>query len=55
MAAPTRENLERLGALLAQGAVRVPVQATHELAEAPAALAALTGEHTQGKRVIQMR
>jgi NADPH:quinone reductase-like Zn-dependent oxidoreductase len=55
MAVPTRENLERLGGLLADGTLRVPVQATYELAEAPAALAALTGEHTQGKLAIHVR
>jgi NADPH:quinone reductase len=55
MAAPTAENLRRLGALLADGTLRVPVQATYELAQAPEALAALTGEHTQGKLAIEVR
>jgi NADPH:quinone reductase len=41
MAAPTRENLERLGASLGDGTLRVPVQATYQLAQAPEALAAL--------------
>src|SRR5215211_5824511 len=34
MAAPTPENLQRLGALLADGTLRVHIQATYELAQA---------------------
>jgi NADPH:quinone reductase-like Zn-dependent oxidoreductase len=55
MAAPTPENLERLGRLLADGTVRVPIQATYDLAQAPAALAALGTTHTQGKLAIRIR
>jgi NADPH:quinone reductase len=55
MAAPSPENLQRLGALLADGTLRMSVQATYELAQAPAALSALTGEHTQGKLAIRVR
>jgi NADPH:quinone reductase len=55
MAAPTRENLERLDASLGDGTLRVPVQATYPLAHAPEALAALAGEHTQGKLAIEVR
>jgi NADPH:quinone reductase len=55
MAAPTAENLQRLGALLADGTLRIPVQATYPLAQAPQALASLAGEHTQGKLAIQVR
>jgi NADPH:quinone reductase len=55
MASPTAENRQRLGALLADGTLRVPVQATYPLAQAPEALAALTGEHTQGKLAIEVR
>jgi NADPH:quinone reductase len=54
MATPTRENLERLGALLADGTLRIPIHATYELAQAPDALAALAGEHTQGKLAIRV-
>jgi NADPH:quinone reductase-like Zn-dependent oxidoreductase len=54
MAAPTTENLQRLGALLADGTLRVPVHATYPLEQAPQALAALAGEHTQGKIAIQI-
>ena len=49
MAAPTRENLERLAGLLGDGMLRVPVYATYELAQAPDALNALSTTHTQGK------
>jgi len=55
MATPTPENLKRLAALLADGRLRIPVQRTYELAEAPAALQALTSEHTQGKLAIHIR
>lgn len=54
MAAPTAENLERLGALLADGTLRIPIQATYPLAQAPEALAALPGTHTQGKLAIEV-
>lgn len=55
MAAPTRENLERLGLLLADGTLRVPVQTTYELAQAADALGALGTSHTQGKLTILVR
>ena len=55
MAAPTPENLARLARLLADGTLRVPVQATYELAQAPDALAALADTHTQGKLAIRIR
>jgi NADPH2:quinone reductase len=55
MATPSPENLERLGALLADGTLHIPVQLTYELAQAPDALNALTGEHTQGKVAIRVR
>ena len=51
MAAPTAENLRRLGALLADGTLRIPVQATFQLAQAPEALA---GTHTQGKVALRV-
>ena len=54
MAAPTPENLERLAHLLADGTLRVPIQATYELAEAPDALAALPTTHTRGKLAIRV-
>src|SRR3954467_4100289 len=55
MASPTDENLQRLGALLADGTLRVPVQATYDLAQAPEALGALATTHTQGKLSIRIR
>src|SRR5829696_9083663 len=55
MAASTPENLARLARLLADGTLRVPVQATYELAQAPDALAALADTHTQGKLAIRIR
>jgi NADPH:quinone reductase-like Zn-dependent oxidoreductase len=54
MAAPTAENLERLARLLADGMLRVPIQATYELAQAPEALAALPTAHTRGKLAIRV-
>jgi NADPH:quinone reductase len=54
MATPSRENLQRLGALLADGTLRIPIQGTYEHAQAPEALSALTGEHTQGKLAIRV-
>ena len=54
MAAPTPENLEHLARLLADGALRVPIQATYELAQGPDALTALPTTHTQGKLAIRV-
>jgi NADPH:quinone reductase-like Zn-dependent oxidoreductase len=55
MAAPTPENLERLARLLADGMLRVPIQATYELAQAPDALGALATTHTEGKLAVRIR
>src|SRR5215210_3292953 len=55
MAAPTPENLERLARLLADGTLRVHVQATYELEQAPDALTALATTHTQGKLAIRVQ
>jgi NADPH:quinone reductase-like Zn-dependent oxidoreductase len=54
MAAPTRENLQRLAGLLGDGMLRVPVYATYELPQAPDALDALATTHTQGKLAIRV-
>ena len=40
---------------LSDGTLRIPVQATYDLAQAPEALTALAGEHTQGKLAIAVR
>ena len=55
MAAPTAENFDRLGRLLADGTLRVPIQATYELAQAPDALTALATTHTRGKLAIRIQ
>ena len=55
IAAPTPENLERLASLLADGTLRVPIQATYELGQAPDALTALATTHTQGKLAIHIQ
>jgi hypothetical protein len=55
MSVPTTENLQRLGALQAGGTLRIPVQATYELAPAPGALGALAGQHPQGKLALAVR
>jgi NADPH2:quinone reductase len=54
MAAPTPENLQRLGGLFADATLRVHIQATYELAQAAEALAALPGQHTQGKLAVRV-
>jgi NADPH:quinone reductase len=55
MAAPTPDNLERVARLLADGELRVPIQATYELEQAPDALTALPTTHTQGKLAIRIQ
>jgi NADPH:quinone reductase-like Zn-dependent oxidoreductase len=54
MAVPSVENLQRLGTLLTDRSLRVPVQATYTLAQAPGALAARAATHSQGKLAIQI-
>jgi NADPH2:quinone reductase len=51
-AVPSPENLQRLARLLEAGTLRVPIQQTYELDQAPDALRALASDHTQGKRAI---
>ena len=41
-------------ALLADGALRVPVQATYDLAQAPQALTTLAASHTQDKIAVRI-
>jgi NADPH:quinone reductase-like Zn-dependent oxidoreductase len=55
MSSPTPENLQRLGALLADSTLGIPVQASYDLTQAPEALTALAGTHTQGKLAIRVR
>jgi NADPH:quinone reductase-like Zn-dependent oxidoreductase len=54
IASPTPENLTRLADFLADGILRTPVQKTYELAQAPAALAALASSHIQGKLAVRI-
>lgn len=52
MAMPTQDNLERLGRMLEEGTLRVPIQDTYSLDQAGEALGALGTAHTQGKHAI---
>jgi NADPH:quinone reductase len=54
MAVPSPENLERLGRLLEEGTLTVPVQARYRLDQAGEALQALATTHTQGKLGIDV-
>jgi NADPH:quinone reductase len=54
MAMPTQDNLERLGRLLEDGTLRVPIQDTYSLDQAGEALGALATAHTQGKLAIRV-
>lgn len=49
MAVPSPENLERLGQLMEEGTVRVPIQRSYGLDQAGEALQELGSTHTQGK------
>ena len=49
-----RESLERVGQLLADGTVKVPIQQTFELDQAPEAMDALAGGHVQGKIALRI-
>jgi NADPH:quinone reductase-like Zn-dependent oxidoreductase len=42
-------------ALLADGTLRIPTQATYQSAQAPEALTALTSQHIQGKLAIHVQ
>jgi NADPH:quinone reductase len=50
--APDRSLLERLGALAASGALRVPIQRTYSLEQAAEALVDLRDQHARGKFVL---
>ena len=49
MAVSSQANLQRLGELLADGTLRVPIQRSYPLKQAAEALQALPTTHTQGK------
>ena len=52
-AAPTQEALRRIADQLAGGGLELPIAATYDLDDAPAALAEL-GDHTQGKIAVRV-
>jgi NADPH:quinone reductase len=54
VAIPSPENLERLGTLLAEGTLKVPIQDSYELERAAEALEALGSTHTRGKLAIRV-
>ena len=45
---------DRVAGLLADGTIKVPIQETYELAQAPEALGALSSGHTQGKIALRV-
>jgi NADPH:quinone reductase-like Zn-dependent oxidoreductase len=49
-----RESLDRIAQLLADGTMKVPIQQTFDLAQAPEALSALGSGHTQGKIALRV-
>jgi NADPH:quinone reductase len=50
----SRDLLDRIAGLLADGTIKVPIQQTYDLAQAPEALGALNSGHTQGKLAIRV-
>ena len=52
--APSPELLGRIARHLAAGTIKVPIQRTYELAQAPEALQALGASHTQGKLALRV-
>jgi NADPH2:quinone reductase len=54
MSAPTPEILGRIAEHLADGTVKVTIQQTYALSEAPEALQALGSSHTQGKLALRV-
>ena len=54
MAVPAAATLDRLAGLLADGTLRVPIQASYPLAQVDQAIKTLGGQHTQGKVAITL-
>jgi NADPH2:quinone reductase len=50
----SRELLDRIAGLLSDGTIKVPIQQTFDLAQAPDALGALSTSHTQGKIALRV-
>jgi NADPH:quinone reductase-like Zn-dependent oxidoreductase len=46
------ENLERLSTLLSNGAIKIPIQRSHSIDDAPAALQEFAASHKHGKHAI---
>jgi NADPH2:quinone reductase len=53
MSVPSPEILDRIAQHLADGTLKVPIQQTYDLVEAPDALQALSATHTQGKLALR--
>lgn len=51
---PSPETLGRIAGLLAEGSMKLPITATYELADAPAALGDLGTKHTRGKLAVRV-
>jgi NADPH:quinone reductase-like Zn-dependent oxidoreductase len=54
LAEPTPENLARVAALLASGALTVPVQRTYALDDVAEAMQALATTHVRGKLALDL-
>jgi NADPH:quinone reductase-like Zn-dependent oxidoreductase len=54
MATPSPELLDRIARRLADGTLKVPIQQTYDLAQAPDALQALGTDHTLGKLALRV-
>jgi NADPH:quinone reductase len=50
----SRDLLDRIAGLLADGTIKVPIQQTYDLAQAPEALGALGAGHTKGKIALRI-
>ena len=49
-----RDSLDRVAQLLDSGQLKVPIQATYTLGQAPEALQSLTGSHPRGKLAVSI-
>ncbi|MDQ3725668.1 MAG: NADP-dependent oxidoreductase [Actinomycetota bacterium] len=52
--APSREALDRIAGLLTDGTLRVPIQQTFDLEQAPEAMQVMASGHTQGKLALRV-
>jgi NADPH:quinone reductase-like Zn-dependent oxidoreductase len=51
---PSREALDRIAGLLVDGTIRVPIQQTFDLEQAPEAMKVMGSGHTQGKIALRV-